>query len=425
MKEQKKVLIPGGSVSDWALINAAHRLGLYAITSGTNESAPAHKFSDEYVYADYSDKDAILRVAKEKNVDFMVSNAHDFGMLSTAYVCEQLGLPGHDSYETTYILHHKDTFKTLAKKLGIHSPVSEIFDDRNRAIEFLKKSDVQMIIKPSDNAASYGVSTPKTPDDYERCVDDAFNNSKSKRIIIEPFIVGFPTTAAAIIINQKVEYFCADSYHVYPEGEANSQSFTQYKRCTGFLRPGLYFDEYADSIVNDINKIAKELQLADGNFHCELMITPKHEAFIFDLHRRTSGSATPWSEWVLPTGLQWEDWTLKAECGMDISDFKQYLPKQKYYHIRNVYAPRNGIIKKVTFDKYLTSHMYPNPECEELKFYNIYVTDHIHQPIIDITTKPGGTGRFFFAFDTKEEANAIGNPENNDFYSHIKFEYYE
>ena len=67
--ERKRVLIPNGNYSDWALINAAHRQGLYVIVSGLNEDAPGNKFADEYIKADYSDKEAMLQLAKEKKID--------------------------------------------------------------------------------------------------------------------------------------------------------------------------------------------------------------------------------------------------------------------------------------------------------------------------------------------------------------------
>ena len=134
--DRKKILIPGGKYSDLALVNAAHRLGLYVITAGTHTHAPAHNFADEYVCVDYSDKEAILQLAKEKKVDYMCTCANDFGMLSTAYACEKLGLPGHDSYETTLTIHNKDRFKPLAKKLGLHTPIAEVFTDKETALQF-------------------------------------------------------------------------------------------------------------------------------------------------------------------------------------------------------------------------------------------------------------------------------------------------
>ena len=208
---QKRILIPGGKFSDWALVNAAHRLGLYVITSGTHRNAPAHQFSDEYVYADYSDKEAMLQLAKDKKIDYMCSCANDFGMLSTAYVCEKLGLPGHDSYETTWTIHHKDTFKPIAKKLGLHSPVSTVFSDKAEAIEFIKDAGKLMIVKPSDNVASIGVSVPRTEAEIEKTIELAFEKSKNHMVLVEPFVQGFVATVTSIIINQEVVAFFANS----------------------------------------------------------------------------------------------------------------------------------------------------------------------------------------------------------------------
>lgn len=199
-------------------MNSAHKLGLYVITSGTDRKAPAHQFADEYVYADYSDKEAMLKVAQEK-IDYMCSCANDFGMLSTAYVCEKLGLPGHDSLETTYKLHHKDTFKPVAKKLGIHSPVSEVFESREEAIDFVKGASCKMIIKPSDNVASHGVGVPESDSDIVCKVDYAFANSKNHKIIVEPFIEGFFVPVTSMIINKRVQAFFTEAYFPYPRGE--------------------------------------------------------------------------------------------------------------------------------------------------------------------------------------------------------------
>ena len=160
---QKKILIPGGKLSDLALVNAAHRLGLYVITSGTHKDAPAHKYADEYVCADYSDKEAMLQLAIDKKIDYMCSCANDFGMISTAYVCEKLGLPGHDSYETCLDLHHKDRLKPIAKKLGLHSPVSEIFSDRDEAIQFALAQGKKVMVNPLTMWRASAFPHPRLP----------------------------------------------------------------------------------------------------------------------------------------------------------------------------------------------------------------------------------------------------------------------
>ena len=425
---QKKILIPGGKFSDWALVNAAHRLGMYVITSGIDTKAPAHQFADKYVPADYSDKEAMLQLAKDENIDYMCSCANDFGMMSTAYVCEKLGLPGHDSYETTWTLHHKDTIKPIMQKLGMHTPYSTIFEDRDAAIEFIRQADKQMIVKPSDNVASKGVSKPENADDIVKSVDFAFENSKSHRIIVEPFITGFFAPFTSMIINQKVVCFFASAGTIYPEGERIAPAFPPYGRNNGGMCPCPYMDEFAPGIIEDINKLAKELNLVDGKFHGEMSITSNHEAYIYDLHRRMSGFTVPWPEWNLSTGLQWEDWIVKAECGMNLSDFPIGIKQNRFFHTRNLYAPKNGIIKRIVFDEFLTSHIYPKREEKNYCLYNVIINDHIHQPFIEPYIREdekgmrGNTMRFMF--DSYEECERFANPANSDeLYKHITFEY--
>lgn len=412
--EKKKILIPGGKLSDWALVNAAHRLGMHVITSGTHRDAPAHKIADEYVYADYSDKEAMLQLAKEKRIDYMCSCANDFGMLSTAYVCEQLGLPGHDSYETTLTVHSKDRFKPIAKKLGIHSPISEVFLDRDKAIEYVKNADKPMIIKPTDNVASIGVSVPQSSADIVSAVDLAFQKSKSKSILVEPFLEGFFATVTSMLINQEVVAFFANSSYPYPQGEVIGPMFPANVRNNGGSRPALYFNDFAPTIIEDFNKIAKELKLVDGKFHCELLVNPKdHTAQIFDVHRRMSGENTPWHEWNETTGTRWEDWIVKAECGMDLSDFPKGIKQTRFFHNRNLYAPKNGIIKRVILDEYLTKHLAPKYEGKNYILYDCFTADHRHDPIAKLD----------FEFGSQAEMEQISSITEDNFYPHITFEY--
>lgn len=434
MSERKKILIPGGKYSDLALVNAAHRLGLYVITAGTHKDAPAHAFADEYCCVDYSDKEAMLQLAKDKKIDYMCTCANDFGMISTAYVCEKLGLPGHDSYETTLTIHNKNRFKPLAKKLGLHAPISEVFTDKETALEYAKSCGKKIIVKPVDNVASIGVSQPNTPEEMEAAIELAFSKSKIKTILIEPFVEGFFVTCTSMIINQEVVAFFADSAHFYPEGEVQGPQFPMNERCNGGMLPAPYMEDWAPTIIEDFNKIAKELKLVDGKFHAEIMVNPvTHEAYFYDVHRRMSGFPYPMPEWNFSTSLMWEDWILKAECGMDLSDFPKGIKQDKYFHYRDVYAPRNGKLKRMVFDDYLSARMVPegytdqmlqNLQCfhtnvvrpqKNFTVENVEITDHIHQPLLRVRLR----------FDTVKEMEYMADFMEDHFYEHVTFEYEE
>ena len=415
----KKILIPGGKFSDLALVNAAHRLGLYVITSGNHPYAPAHPYADEYVCADYSDKEAMLQLAKDKKIDYMCSCANDYGMLSTAYVCEQLGLPGHDSYEVTQILHSKDRFKKVCEELNIHTPVSHFFKERDKAIAFIREADKKMIIKPVDNVASKGVSAPKSVDEIETAVDEAFANTKSGTILVEPFLEGYNATVTSMLIDQTVVAFFANSYCYYPQGEVLGPEFPVNERCNGICEPAIHFEEFAPSVIDDFNKIARYLHLADGKFHCEIMIDKNNNAQIFDVHRRMSGEPVPWHEWNRTIGFSWEDWIVRAECGMDLSGFPRGARQNRFLHQRNIYAPQNGIIKEVILDEYLTSHLYQKYPGKNYVVKDIFIQDYRHEPINRYGSE------FRFEFNNRAEMEYLADLETDHFYPHVEFVYEE
>ena len=122
MSFKKKMLLLGGSHAEIPLIQAAQSLGWYVITTGNAREGLGHPYADKNVFADFSDKDAMLELARSEGVQAVCSGCNDFALLSTVYVCEKLGLPGHDSYAASLEIHHKDKYRALATRLGIPTP---------------------------------------------------------------------------------------------------------------------------------------------------------------------------------------------------------------------------------------------------------------------------------------------------------------
>ena len=55
----KKVLILNGSFCEVPIIKKAKELGYYVVTTGNMPNLVGHQYADEYIPADYSDKEAI------------------------------------------------------------------------------------------------------------------------------------------------------------------------------------------------------------------------------------------------------------------------------------------------------------------------------------------------------------------------------
>ena len=67
--KQKKLMLLGGIRYLLPVIKAAHEQGYYVITADYIPDNIAHKYSDEYVNVSITDKEEVLRVAREKQIE--------------------------------------------------------------------------------------------------------------------------------------------------------------------------------------------------------------------------------------------------------------------------------------------------------------------------------------------------------------------
>lgn len=74
------------------MIDAAHELGLHVITCDYLPNNIAHKYSDEYHNVSIIDKEAVLKLAQDLQIDGIMSFAVDPGVVTAAYVQEKMGL---------------------------------------------------------------------------------------------------------------------------------------------------------------------------------------------------------------------------------------------------------------------------------------------------------------------------------------------
>ena len=69
-------------------------MGYDVIAVGRRIGTQAREYVDEYYDIDYSDREEVLKLAKEKNVDFICSACNDTAALTKLYLTEELGLSG-------------------------------------------------------------------------------------------------------------------------------------------------------------------------------------------------------------------------------------------------------------------------------------------------------------------------------------------
>ncbi len=335
--KKKKLLIVGGSHSDIPLIQAGKKLGYYVITSGNNKYDLGHTYSDETQLEDFADKEAMLSLAKMLKIDAICSNSNDFSVITSAYIAEKLGLPGHDSYLTTIKLHHKDQFKKFALKNKLLVPASLSFDSLKNAIKELDNIKYPAIVKPIDLTGGKGIKKVVNKKEAKIAIKNAFEISRAKRIVIDDFVDGTLHSFSSIIRDMKVVFHFADNEYSYLNPYLVSTSTS----------PSVNFSGVKDLLIEQTQKVAKLLNLSDGILHMQYLMNGNN-INIIEFTRRMPGDLY-YKPVEYSTEINYADFVIKASCGMDISDLKQH-NQNGFYSRHCIMATEIGKIKDIIID---------------------------------------------------------------------------
>ncbi len=344
-EKSKKALLLCASHNDLGLIRALRKMGYYILVTGNRRGLIGEKFCDEYISADYSDKELILKIADANDIDAICPCCNDFGVYTAAYVAEKLGLPGHDPYETVLTLHNKDRFKEFAKEYGILTPLAYSFNEPGKAIKQIQNIEYPIIIKPIDASAGNGISKADDIDSAVKAIENAFEVSRKKRIVIEPYIEGTQHGFCTYLLNKKV-VACSTN---------NEYSIMNKYRVEIDTYPAVGYHDVYDFLVKQIEKIADVLNLKDGIFHLQYIVN-KGKPFIIEVMRRVLGNMYSVPANML-NGFDWDYWEARARCGHDCSSFPKNTEQEGFFAYKTILGNRNGTIKNINipkkYDKYI------------------------------------------------------------------------
>lgn len=342
----KKLLVLNGSHSDIPLIQAGKKLGYYVYTTGNRPDLIGHAYADEYVYGDFSNPEEIYNLFKDRGIDAVCSCANDFGAITASYLADKLSLPGHDSYETTLLLHHKDKFKKFAGLNNVKTPHADTFNCVEQAMEQVKKYEFPLIVKPIDLTGGKGVSKVCGIDEYEEAVVNALKLSPSGRIVVEAFIEGTQHSFSTFLVDKKVKAYFSD----------NEYSFKNPYLVSTSAGPATDVEKVKDILIREVEKIAELLGLCNGVCHCQYLLS-NGAPHIIEITRRCSGDMYPVPV-EYATGIPWAEWIVRAECGLSCEEFPDNSIQNKYGGRHCIMGDKNGKVKDVYISPELDENIY-------------------------------------------------------------------
>jgi biotin carboxylase len=344
MSKKPTILIAGGGYADIPLIQAAKNLGFYVITTGNRPEELGHSYSDAYVPADYSSCKEMLGLAKARSVDALCPCCNDFSAISCAYVAEKLGLPGHDPFSISKLIHHKDRFRVFSIEHGFPVPEAVGISSVEEGLEALEQISLPVIIKPVDLTGGKGVEKVSDKATAAVVLNRALDRSRAHRAVVEAFIEGTRHALSILLVDGKVAFSFSD----------NEQYYLNDYLVSGASAPGRVPCAVLNELCRQAERYASLLNLKNGLFHMQYILR-NGVAHIIEVCRRAPGDL--YIRLVeLATGVNCASAIVNAALGWSSKGLQQAEPRG-FFMRHCVMADRNGILKEIVFDSSIEANV--------------------------------------------------------------------
>jgi carbamoylphosphate synthase large subunit len=344
----KKILLLGGSAQQITVIETAKKLGYYTILCDFLTDNPGQYHADRFYLVSTTDKEAVLKVAKEEAVDGVLAYASDPAAPTAAYVAEKMELPG-TPYETVQILCNKDLFRKFLSEHGFNSPKANGYSSTEDALQELKWYRLPIIIKPVDSSGSKGATVLWSLENAEEALSFAFSFSRTHRIIVEeyvekkhPYLIG----GDIFVSNGKVVLWgllnCHRDQDVNPLVPVGKSYPLQLE------------DADIACVKETLQRMIQELHVKNSALNVELVVDKNGLVWPIDVGPRSGGNMIPE---LLDEIFKIDIPEMCVKAAMGEKNEEVIGIGEPYYATHNLHAHKSGIFQKVAFSAELEKYI--------------------------------------------------------------------
>lgn len=303
----KRLAIIGASYLQLPLVNKAREMGLYTICFAWADGSVCKDEADEFYPISIVDKEQILSVCQEKQIDGICTIASDVAAPTVAYVAENMGLVGN-SYEVAIRANNKYLMRRAFSALNIPCPAYQ----KITAFEQLNPCSLHfpLIVKPTDRSGSLGVTKVERIEELLAAVETALDCSFKHDAIVEEFIEG-KEISVELISYQGIHY----PLQITDKVTTESPHFVELEH---HQPADLTKEQYKE--IYDLTKRALDaLGVTNGASHSEYKITKEGEVYVMEIGARMGGDFIGSDLVQLSTGYDY----LKGVIDVALNQFKE------------------------------------------------------------------------------------------------------
>lgn len=279
----KKLAIIGASYLQEPLVKKAKEMGLYTICFAWADGATCAKICAKFYDISIVEKEQILKVCQEEQIDGICTIASDVAAPTVAYVANAMGLVGND-YEAAVRANNKYLMRQAFMKASVPCPKFMMVTPETlqtpEVIDGLRDFEFPMITKPSDRSGSLGVTKINMPSEHYPAIELAMSKSFKHEAMVEEFIEGREIS---------VEFISYKGTH-YPlqitdKVTTEAPHFVELEH----HQPSTLSDEMYTKIYDITMTALNALGLTNGASHTEYKITKDGRIAIMEIGGRMGG----------------------------------------------------------------------------------------------------------------------------------------
>lgn len=343
----KKLLILGAGQMQVPIIALAKQLGHTTIVADYDPNAPGFKYADVKSTISTIDKDAVLELAKNEQVDGILTTS-DYPVRVVAYVGEKLGLPAM-TQQVAEVCTDKYQQRLLFRNNGINTPFF-VQCDANSDLSHL--TEFPYIVKPVDSSASRGVERVQTQEQLCKAVEAACELSRSGKAIVESFIGGKEFSVETLTQNGIT--------HIIQITEKLTRGEEQgYFVEDTHIEPARITKVEADAIREEVLKAAKAVGVDNCPTHTEIKLWDG-KPYIIEMACRLGGDYITSDLVPLSTGISMMVNLIRLSLGEKIDvepkfskwSSVQFLNEDNYFKCKEFISTGDSHIKRSEVEEY-------------------------------------------------------------------------
>lgn len=210
----KKLMIMGAGIYQVPLIRKAREMGIYTIAVSIPGNYPGFAVADEVCHINTVDYEAVLKVAREKQIDGIVTAGTDVAVITIGKVCDELGLKGL-SFEAARIASDKMLMKECYEAGGVRSARFRRVGLEEDPRQAVRELSYPLIFKVVDSSGSRGITRVNDPSGIPGAVEAVKATTRKDYYIVEEFLEGEEFGAQAFVYDGKLQFVLPHGDYVF------------------------------------------------------------------------------------------------------------------------------------------------------------------------------------------------------------------